>query len=341
MQRTIILGLTLIAAAINIAAQTPPVKAETPPDYKGPVNTVGPSRQPTDAKQISGGVLNGKAISLPKPPYPAAATAVGASGAVSVQVLIDENGDVVSASPVSGHPLLRAAAAQAARGAKFSPTQLQGMPVKVSGIITYNFVGPLHPARLGFLLGAADRSGSFARYGYPESLAFQMPEDWIQEKEILNSLTFEETPAAVATVEAVKPAANPAKDANRYTVKGDVNYSAAGAKNSVKLDSKSVSALRRLLDLIETRASVNESWAWSNEFGQAMGVLVVEIDDQTKVERNLATIETLVANAPATVRQGSLELVRDFIAFARTENVSDSGRQGIAEKAEALANLRY
>lgn len=91
-------------------------------------------------KQISGGVLNGKATSLPKPPYPPAARAVRASGAVSVQVLIDENGNVVSASAVSGHPLLRAAAVAAARGAKFSPTKLSGQPVKVSGVITYNFV---------------------------------------------------------------------------------------------------------------------------------------------------------------------------------------------------------
>jgi protein TonB len=91
-------------------------------------------------KTISGGVLNGKAVSLPKPPYPPAARAVRASGAVSVQVLIDEQGRVVSASAASGHPLLRAAAEQAARGARFSPTLLSGQPVKVSGIITYNFV---------------------------------------------------------------------------------------------------------------------------------------------------------------------------------------------------------
>jgi len=135
-----------------------------PPDYAGPVNTTGtgsnsgnfggggdaetggappppaPPKPKPVPKQISGGVLNGKATSLPKPPYPPAARAVRASGAVSVQVLIDENGNVVSASPVSGHPLLRAAAAQAARGAKFSPTMLSGQPVKVSGVITYNFV---------------------------------------------------------------------------------------------------------------------------------------------------------------------------------------------------------
>ena len=91
-------------------------------------------------KTVSGGVLNGKATSLPKPAYPPAAKAVRASGAVSVQVLIDESGRVVSASAVSGHPLLRSAAVSAAQGARFSPTLLSGQAVKVSGVITYNFV---------------------------------------------------------------------------------------------------------------------------------------------------------------------------------------------------------
>ncbi|MGH9945695.1 MAG: TonB family protein [Pyrinomonadaceae bacterium] len=93
-------------------------------------------------KSLSGGVLNGKAIDLPAPTYPAAAKAVRAAGTVTVQILIDENGDVVSAAAVSGHPLLRSAAAAAAREAKFSPTLLSGNPVKVSGILTYAFVLP-------------------------------------------------------------------------------------------------------------------------------------------------------------------------------------------------------
>ncbi|MFM8440175.1 MAG: energy transducer TonB [Acidobacteriota bacterium] len=91
-------------------------------------------------KIISGGVVNGKARNLVKPPYPAAARAVRASGAVNVQVTIDEDGNVISASAVSGHPLLRAAAVSAARQSKFSPTTLSGQAVKVSGIIIYNFV---------------------------------------------------------------------------------------------------------------------------------------------------------------------------------------------------------
>jgi TonB family protein len=92
-----------------------------------------------ESKTISGGVVNGKATALVKPAYPAAAKAVRASGAVNVQVTINEQGNVISASAVSGHPLLRSAAVQAAKASKFSPTSLSGKPIKVSGIIVYNF----------------------------------------------------------------------------------------------------------------------------------------------------------------------------------------------------------
>lgn len=91
-------------------------------------------------KVVSGGVVNSKSTNLVKPTYPQAARAVRASGAVNVQVTIDENGNVISASAVSGHPLLRQAAEQAARASKFAPTLLSGQPVKVTGIIVYNFV---------------------------------------------------------------------------------------------------------------------------------------------------------------------------------------------------------
>ena len=110
---------------VNIADEPPPPEAPKPTPPRAP---------------ISGGVLNGKAISLPKPPYPQIARAAHASGTVVVQVLIDENGSVVSAHAVSGHPLLQAVAVQAARQARFSPTKLSGQPVKVTGVIQYNFV---------------------------------------------------------------------------------------------------------------------------------------------------------------------------------------------------------
>jgi len=112
-------------ARVQIADEPPPPEAPKPTPPRAP---------------ISGGVLNGKAISLPKPSYPPIARAAHASGTVVVQVLIDENGSVVSAHAVSGHPLLQGAAVGAARQARFSPTKLSGQPVKVTGVIQYNFV---------------------------------------------------------------------------------------------------------------------------------------------------------------------------------------------------------
>ncbi len=97
------------------------------------------SSSPDDSDAIKGGVLNGKAISLPKPVYPAIARHTKISGTVVVQVLVDEDGEVISARVVSGHPLLHASALAAARHAKFPPERRAGRPVKVSGLINYNF----------------------------------------------------------------------------------------------------------------------------------------------------------------------------------------------------------
>jgi TonB family protein len=89
---------------------------------------------------VSKGVVNGMAKDLPKPDYSAAARSVGAQGKVDVQVTIDESGRVISAHAMSGHVLLRPAAETAARRARFSPTLLSEVPVKVTGVIVYNFI---------------------------------------------------------------------------------------------------------------------------------------------------------------------------------------------------------
>lgn len=106
---------------------------EIPPALKKP------TPMPTPKVTPSLGVINGKAISLPKPPYPLAAQSIRASGDVSVQVTIDESGRVISAKAVSGHPLLKAVSETAARNARFNPTLLSNQPVKVTGIIIYKF----------------------------------------------------------------------------------------------------------------------------------------------------------------------------------------------------------
>jgi protein TonB len=90
--------------------------------------------------RLSSVVISSKIISKPVPPYPALAKQARVQGSVMVEILIDEQGRVISAQATNGHPLLRAAAQGSALQAKFSPTSISGQPVKVSGVITYNFV---------------------------------------------------------------------------------------------------------------------------------------------------------------------------------------------------------
>lgn len=117
------------------AVVEPPVTT-APPE---PIKKVDPPVEPRRDVRISLGVVNGKATDLPVPVYPLPAKAVGADGVVSVQIMIDESGNVTSAKAVSGHTLLRQSAERAARGAKFRPTLLSNEPVKAMGVIAYNF----------------------------------------------------------------------------------------------------------------------------------------------------------------------------------------------------------
>ena len=85
-------------------------------------------------------ILKGQALSLPQPPYPPIARAAHVAGTVKVHTIIDTEGIVIAAAAVEGHPLLQPACVAAARHARFSPTLYEGKPVKVTGVINYNFV---------------------------------------------------------------------------------------------------------------------------------------------------------------------------------------------------------
>ena len=122
----------------DVAPEPKPTAKPTPAPT--PIPKPAETPKPEIPKLISKGVINGLASNLVKPVYSAAAKAVNAGGAVTVQVTIDETGRVIAANAVNGHPLLRAAAEAAARQSKFTPTLLSNQPVKVTGTIIYNFV---------------------------------------------------------------------------------------------------------------------------------------------------------------------------------------------------------
>jgi TonB family protein len=118
----------------NVAGISSQVKVEEEPPPPAAARVPKPLLKP-----VSGGVLNGKALALPKPDYPPAARSARAEGVVTVEVVINEAGKVISAKASNGHALLRQAAVMAAQGARFSPTLLSGQPVKISGEINYTF----------------------------------------------------------------------------------------------------------------------------------------------------------------------------------------------------------
>jgi len=102
-----------------------------------PPTVVEPVKQPP--RTIISEMIASKAVSLPKPDYPRIAREIRAQGPVNVQILVDETGKVISAHAVKGNPALIHAAEEAARRARFTPTVLNNQPVKVQGVITYNF----------------------------------------------------------------------------------------------------------------------------------------------------------------------------------------------------------
>ena len=119
------------AARSNAPSQSPVVQMDSEPPPA-------PAPRPI-LKPVSGGVLNGTALSLPPPIYPEAAKRLRMAGLVTVEVVVDETGKVISAEATGGPAVLRDVAVQAALRARFSPTKLSGQPVKVSGLINYKF----------------------------------------------------------------------------------------------------------------------------------------------------------------------------------------------------------
>jgi protein TonB len=118
------------ATKSNAGVQTAAVRLESEPPPPAPRPIL---------KPVSGGVLNGTAMSLPAPTYPDTARRLRVSGVVTVDVVVDETGKVISAQATSGPSALRDVAVQAAMRARFSPTKLSGQPVKVAGSINYKF----------------------------------------------------------------------------------------------------------------------------------------------------------------------------------------------------------
>lgn len=272
-------------------------------------------------RTISGGVVNGKAISLPAPAYPAAAQAVGASGAVSVQVLIDEDGNVVSATAVSGHPLLRSAAEGAARNAKFRPTMLSGQSVKVSGVITYVFNLPKTEQN--------DEGGAATAGDIPSNTIKSIEE----EKAKFDYLVL----GAIIRL-LLKMNADENLDAASQLLFSTLSKELESSDMPEEFDFKELttSSRERRAEIITTFSSVLRSSASSNQswyitFGEDAGDLIAETMKRTIIGGNgssatkaaLAKLKSSLKSAPPDFPADLRSALNNLIEFSEQNNLAD------------------
>jgi TonB family protein len=130
-------NVRMLDQSVAGVAATGAVRA-LPPRISVEANAASAVSTPNQIK-VSSGVLQGSATKRVQPAYPPVAKAAQAQGPVQVQVTVNEAGEVTDAQVISGHPLLREAAIEAARQWTFKPTELSGRPVKVQGMVTFNF----------------------------------------------------------------------------------------------------------------------------------------------------------------------------------------------------------
>jgi|SRR5262245_33023781 len=124
--------------AITIEAPPPP---PAPPQPKA-ASTVEPLEPTIEGLKVLGSVTWGGVIKKAQPRYPPAAKRYNISGPVDVQVTISAAGSVTEAKSISGHPLLRGAAEEAARQWVFKPATLKDVPVETQVVLTFVFKVP-------------------------------------------------------------------------------------------------------------------------------------------------------------------------------------------------------
>jgi TonB family protein len=138
--------LTVVALPQMMTSGEPPFYYAKSPAPFGPpkimmVETAAeppPPPKPTAASRISR-LVAGYALTKVAPIYPPIAKQANASGAVQVAIIIGENGRVIEAKAISGHPALRSAAEEAAMKWVFKPASLDGKPMRQQDVLTFTF----------------------------------------------------------------------------------------------------------------------------------------------------------------------------------------------------------
>lgn len=291
---------------------------------------VGPAAAQEDSPEPTMPILNDKAVSLPKPLYPAAARMLSASGIVDVQVTIGRRGRVVSATAINGHDLLRFAAAEAALRARFANSGARG---NVTGILRYTFEAPFTPTTIGFELAFAEKTGRFDGFVAPRYVATLIPSDWMDERK-----TFEQ----IAYVDPPVPSESPVGDSAAGNAFSDVSRAAKepGPQQPV-LTAESIAKLRQVRLRITERLSPDSLESWSFKLGGLLGQFVAESDNAERTGLNCEEIALVLEEAPLGASRGFVFYIKEFALSCREHLPSDAYRSALAIRASGFKKVNF
>lgn len=290
------------------------------------------AQQPQMPKTISGGVLNGKASTLAKPEFPAAARAVNAEDAVNVQITIDEAGNVISALAVSGHPLLRQAAEQAALQSKFRPTQLSGQPVKVTGVIVYNFVaGKSNWFKVGYDLTSVQHSPTL-RFLNTNSISEVFPAEWTAEKQQIQRLA-EIKQAETSSVS--QPVVISERKISETTEKTDSGLvvkkviTVQAVKSNNQTTGEQIALAQSLVASLEGRLAGDELNLWQFKLGSNLNQALANVRKPSEKQFALDALRWQIQSAPSGVSADYVAAIQEIVTILDKPNPTADDRAEI------------
>lgn len=288
----------------------------------------GQKETPDNPKTIDGAIVNGKAVNLAKPAYPAAAKMVRASGTVYVQVTINEEGVVISAEAIAGHPLLRAEAVRAAENSTFLPTTLSGSPVKVTGVIVYNFVLPMSFLQIGYETSFAEKSASLSENFPAANISSNIPADWEAEKKdlsLLSNYIFKSLVNRRKNEETVSKKPSEKKPRKKDSETKEF-YIAGSRTDAADVISDPNAVLKELGLKIENRLKTDDLQAWYFKLGQILGKINAEIESSDKTVLNIDELDKHLIKTPLNVSETIVNKTRAITEFSRS-TVSESEKK--------------
>lgn len=312
-----------IAGAGNAFSQNPALKdntVETEEAYK-----IGDVR----------GTIKRKAVLLPKPSFPREALEAGADGIVKVEVVIDPQGNVVSAKAIAGNPLLYNSAEETARKTKFRSVEPASENATETGILTYNFaIEKAGWTQIAYNLAAIQKAPTLRPFNVPRTAKAFQP-DWSGEREILDKL---------AEMRRVEIETQPSvSDKPVFVRKNDPNAKGAGQSSitaEIQLPVRNqptgerIALAQNLTALLQSRLASSESDLWKFNLGIDLAKTFEAARNPNEARNAAQILKQSAENAPAGISAESLTALQKLIEILENEarNV-----QTINEITKALA----